>query len=159
MELTLCFVFSEKFGLPNVMFLYAAMSFVLLVFVILCIPETKGRTLEEISKELAKKWVSSLPAACLLISTSLNALRLMSLSPPHHLCFIRKHFHMSLCKRPQLRDSLIRSSAATETPTNIWDPHHHHLTSQLHTLREQEQATGQTWQQFPVEMWSKTKKS
>lgn len=55
MELTLCFVFSEKFGLPNVMFLYAAMSFVLLVFVILCIPETKGRTLEEISKELAKK--------------------------------------------------------------------------------------------------------
>lgn len=45
----------EKFGLPNVMFLYCAMSFALLVFVILCIPETKGRTLEEISKELAKK--------------------------------------------------------------------------------------------------------
>lgn len=68
MELTLCFVFSEKFGLPNVMFLYAAMSFVLLVFVILCIPETKGRTLEEISKELAKKWVSSLPAASVCLS-------------------------------------------------------------------------------------------
>lgn len=48
-------VFLEKIGVPNVMFLYSAMSFVLLVFVILCIPETKGRTLEEISKELAKK--------------------------------------------------------------------------------------------------------
>lgn len=46
---------TERIGVPNVMFLYAAMSFVLLVFVILCIPETKGRTLEEISKELAKK--------------------------------------------------------------------------------------------------------
>ena len=45
----------EKMGLPNVMYVYAAMSFALLVFVILCIPETKGRTLEEISKELAKK--------------------------------------------------------------------------------------------------------
>ncbi|XP_030261725.1 solute carrier family 2, facilitated glucose transporter member 12 [Sparus aurata] len=45
---------TEKIGVPNVMFLYAAMSFVLLVFVILRIPETKGRTLEEISKELAK---------------------------------------------------------------------------------------------------------
>ncbi|XP_008301674.1 solute carrier family 2, facilitated glucose transporter member 12 [Stegastes partitus] len=46
---------TEKIGVPNVMFLYAAMSFVLLVFIILCVPETKGRTLEEISKELAKK--------------------------------------------------------------------------------------------------------
>lgn len=46
---------TERIGVPNVMFLYAAMSFVLLVFVILCVPETKGRTLEEISKELAKK--------------------------------------------------------------------------------------------------------
>lgn len=46
---------TEKIGLPNIMFLHAAMSFALLVFVILCIPETKGRTLEEISKELAKK--------------------------------------------------------------------------------------------------------
>ncbi|XP_023275910.1 solute carrier family 2, facilitated glucose transporter member 12 [Seriola lalandi dorsalis] len=46
---------TEKIGVPNVMFIYAAMSFVLLVFVILCVPETKGRTLEEISKELAKK--------------------------------------------------------------------------------------------------------
>ncbi|XP_034554807.1 solute carrier family 2, facilitated glucose transporter member 12 [Notolabrus celidotus] len=46
---------TERIGVHNVMFLYAAMSFVLLVFVILCIPETKGRTLEEISKELAKK--------------------------------------------------------------------------------------------------------
>ncbi|XP_054474767.1 solute carrier family 2, facilitated glucose transporter member 12 [Anoplopoma fimbria] len=47
--------FTEKIGVANVMFLYAAMSFVLLVFVIFCVPETKGRTLEEISKELAKK--------------------------------------------------------------------------------------------------------
>ncbi|KAM9354386.1 solute carrier family 2, facilitated glucose transporter member 12 [Pholidichthys leucotaenia] len=46
---------TERIGVPNVMFLYAAMSFVLLVFVILCVPQTKGRTLEEISKELAKK--------------------------------------------------------------------------------------------------------
>ncbi|KAM4521639.1 solute carrier family 2, facilitated glucose transporter member 12 [Odontesthes bonariensis] len=46
---------TEKIGAHNVMFLYSAMSFVLLVFVILCVPETKGRTLEEISKELAKK--------------------------------------------------------------------------------------------------------
>ncbi|XP_047429837.1 solute carrier family 2, facilitated glucose transporter member 12 [Mugil cephalus] len=46
---------TERIGVPNVMFLYAAMSFVLLVFVILCVPETKGRSLEEISKELAKK--------------------------------------------------------------------------------------------------------
>ncbi|KAM3860935.1 solute carrier family 2, facilitated glucose transporter member 12 [Diretmus argenteus] len=46
---------TEKIGVPNVMFLYAAMSFVLLVFVILCVPETKGRTLEQISKELAMK--------------------------------------------------------------------------------------------------------
>ncbi|KAM3602525.1 uncharacterized protein V6R79_005736 [Siganus canaliculatus] len=46
---------TEKIGVPNVMFLYAAMSFILLVFVILCIPETKGRTLEEIQQELAKK--------------------------------------------------------------------------------------------------------
>ncbi|XP_054876012.1 solute carrier family 2, facilitated glucose transporter member 12 isoform X2 [Poeciliopsis prolifica] len=46
---------TEKIGVPNVMFLYSGMSFVLLVFVILCIPQTKGRTLEEISKELASK--------------------------------------------------------------------------------------------------------
>lgn len=46
---------TETVGLPSVMFLYAAMCFVLLVFVILCVPETKGRTLEEISKELAKR--------------------------------------------------------------------------------------------------------
>ncbi|XP_068199320.1 solute carrier family 2, facilitated glucose transporter member 12 isoform X2 [Antennarius striatus] len=46
---------TEKIGVHSVIFLYAAMSFILLVFVILCIPETKGRTLEEISKELAKR--------------------------------------------------------------------------------------------------------
>ncbi|XP_077366386.1 solute carrier family 2, facilitated glucose transporter member 12 [Festucalex cinctus] len=46
---------TEKIGVPNMMFLYAAMSFVLLVFIILYVPDTRGRTLEEISKELAKK--------------------------------------------------------------------------------------------------------
>lgn len=46
---------TEMVGLPSVMFLYGGMCFLLLVFVILCVPETKGRTLEEISKELAKK--------------------------------------------------------------------------------------------------------
>ncbi|TNN82545.1 Solute carrier family 2, facilitated glucose transporter member 12 [Liparis tanakae] len=46
---------TEKIGVANMMFLYAAMSFVLLAFVIFCVPENKGRTLEEISKELAKK--------------------------------------------------------------------------------------------------------
>lgn len=46
---------TEIMGLPAMLFLYAGMCFVLLVFVILCVPETKGRTLEEISKELAKK--------------------------------------------------------------------------------------------------------
>ncbi|XP_064196658.1 solute carrier family 2, facilitated glucose transporter member 12 [Anguilla rostrata] len=45
---------TDKIGLPNVIFTYAAMSFALLVFVILYIPETKGRSLEQISKELAK---------------------------------------------------------------------------------------------------------
>ncbi|XP_067097371.1 solute carrier family 2, facilitated glucose transporter member 12 [Osmerus mordax] len=46
---------TETIGVPNVMFLYAIMSFVLLIFVILFVPETKGRTLEQISKELAMK--------------------------------------------------------------------------------------------------------
>ncbi|XP_048106251.1 solute carrier family 2, facilitated glucose transporter member 12 isoform X1 [Alosa alosa] len=46
---------TEKIGLPNVIFCYAVMSFVLLIFVILFIPETKGRSLEQISKELAMK--------------------------------------------------------------------------------------------------------
>uniref|UniRef100_H3DFX3 Solute carrier family 2, facilitated glucose transporter member 12 n=1 Tax=Tetraodon nigroviridis TaxID=99883 RepID=H3DFX3_TETNG len=45
---------TEKIGVPNVMFFHSAMCFALLVFVILCVPETKGLTLEEISKELAK---------------------------------------------------------------------------------------------------------
>ncbi|XP_052380559.1 solute carrier family 2, facilitated glucose transporter member 12 isoform X4 [Oncorhynchus keta] len=45
----------KRIGVPNVMFLYATISFILLVFVILFIPETQGRTLEQISKELAKK--------------------------------------------------------------------------------------------------------
>ncbi|XP_003971733.2 solute carrier family 2, facilitated glucose transporter member 12 isoform X2 [Takifugu rubripes] len=46
---------TEKAGVPNIMFFHSAMCFALLVFVILCVPETKGLTLEEISKELAKK--------------------------------------------------------------------------------------------------------
>ncbi|XP_017343169.1 solute carrier family 2, facilitated glucose transporter member 12 [Ictalurus punctatus] len=46
---------TEKIGLPSVIFSYAAMSFVLLIFVIVFVPETKGRSLEQISKELAMK--------------------------------------------------------------------------------------------------------
>lgn len=51
----LVFFLPEKVGVPNIMFFHSAMCFALLVFVILCVPETKGLTLEEISKELAKK--------------------------------------------------------------------------------------------------------
>nr|XP_055045415.1 solute carrier family 2, facilitated glucose transporter member 12 [Misgurnus anguillicaudatus]XP_055045418.1 solute carrier family 2, facilitated glucose transporter member 12 [Misgurnus anguillicaudatus]XP_055045419.1 solute carrier family 2, facilitated glucose transporter member 12 [Misgurnus anguillicaudatus]XP_055045420.1 solute carrier family 2, facilitated glucose transporter member 12 [Misgurnus anguillicaudatus] len=46
---------TERIGLPNVIFSYSAMSFVLVVFVIAFVPETKGRSLEQISKELAMK--------------------------------------------------------------------------------------------------------
>uniref|UniRef100_A0A673MTI7 Solute carrier family 2, facilitated glucose transporter member 12-like n=1 Tax=Sinocyclocheilus rhinocerous TaxID=307959 RepID=A0A673MTI7_9TELE len=46
---------TERIGLPTVIFSYAAMSFVLVVFVIVFVPETKGRSLEQISKELAVK--------------------------------------------------------------------------------------------------------
>ncbi|XP_062871609.1 solute carrier family 2, facilitated glucose transporter member 12 isoform X2 [Trichomycterus rosablanca] len=46
---------TENIGLPSVIFSYAAMSFVLLIFVIVFVPETKGRSLEQISKELAMK--------------------------------------------------------------------------------------------------------
>lgn len=46
---------TEKIGLPSVIFSYAAMSFLLLIFVIVFVPETKGRSLEQISKELAMK--------------------------------------------------------------------------------------------------------
>ncbi|KAL2082412.1 hypothetical protein ACEWY4_022230 [Coilia grayii] len=46
---------TEKIGLANVIFCYAVMSFILLIFIILFIPETKGRSLEQISKELAMK--------------------------------------------------------------------------------------------------------
>ncbi len=48
-------VLVERIGLPTVIFSYAAMSFVLVVFVIVFVPETKGRSLEQISKELAMK--------------------------------------------------------------------------------------------------------
>ncbi len=50
-----CVVLVERIGLPTVIFSYAAMSFVLVVFVIVFVPETKGRSLEQISKELAMK--------------------------------------------------------------------------------------------------------
>ncbi|XP_043080441.1 solute carrier family 2, facilitated glucose transporter member 12 [Puntigrus tetrazona] len=46
---------TERIGLPSVIFSYAAMSFMLVVFVIVFVPETKGRSLEQISKELAMK--------------------------------------------------------------------------------------------------------
>ncbi|XP_056588624.1 solute carrier family 2, facilitated glucose transporter member 12 [Triplophysa dalaica] len=46
---------TERIGLPSVIFSYSAMSFVLVVFVIAFVPETKGRSLEQISKELAMK--------------------------------------------------------------------------------------------------------
>lgn len=46
---------TERIGLPTVIFSYSAMSFVLVVFVIVFVPETKGRSLEQISKELAMK--------------------------------------------------------------------------------------------------------
>ncbi|XP_045861113.1 solute carrier family 2, facilitated glucose transporter member 12 isoform X3 [Meles meles] len=41
-------------GLPWVCFIYAIMSFASLAFVVVFIPETKGRSLEQISAELAK---------------------------------------------------------------------------------------------------------
>ncbi|XP_026887854.2 solute carrier family 2, facilitated glucose transporter member 12 isoform X2 [Electrophorus electricus] len=44
---------TERLGLPSVIFSYAGMSFLLLVFVIMFVPETRGRSLEQISKELA----------------------------------------------------------------------------------------------------------
>lgn len=46
---------TERIGLPTVIFSYSAMSFLLVVFVIVFVPETKGRSLEQISKELAMK--------------------------------------------------------------------------------------------------------
>ncbi|TRY86989.1 hypothetical protein DNTS_009102 [Danionella cerebrum] len=46
---------TERIGLPSVIFSYAATSFLLVVFVIVFVPETKGRSLEQISKELAMK--------------------------------------------------------------------------------------------------------
>ncbi|XP_058027454.1 solute carrier family 2, facilitated glucose transporter member 12 isoform X1 [Ahaetulla prasina] len=42
-------------GLPWICFIYALMSLASLAFVIICIPETKGYSLEQISMELAKQ--------------------------------------------------------------------------------------------------------
>ncbi|XP_070589655.1 solute carrier family 2, facilitated glucose transporter member 12 [Erythrolamprus reginae] len=42
-------------GLPWIFFIYALMSLATLAFVIICIPETKGYSLEQISMELAKQ--------------------------------------------------------------------------------------------------------
>lgn len=44
----------ELIGLPWVCFIYAIMSLACLAFVVVFIPETKGRSLEQISAELAK---------------------------------------------------------------------------------------------------------
>ncbi|KAM3856648.1 solute carrier family 2, facilitated glucose transporter member 12 isoform 2-T2 [Vipera latastei] len=44
-------------GLPWICFIYALMSLASLAFVIICIPETKGCSLEQISMELAKQRV------------------------------------------------------------------------------------------------------
>ncbi|XP_044104421.1 solute carrier family 2, facilitated glucose transporter member 12 isoform X3 [Neovison vison] len=51
---------TELIGLPWVCFIYAIMSLACLAFVVVFIPETKGRSLEQISAELAKamKWRS-----------------------------------------------------------------------------------------------------
>uniref|UniRef100_A0A2D4JS59 Solute carrier family 2, facilitated glucose transporter member 12 n=1 Tax=Micrurus paraensis TaxID=1970185 RepID=A0A2D4JS59_9SAUR len=42
-------------GLPWICFIYALMSLASLAFFIICIPETKGYSLEQISTELAKQ--------------------------------------------------------------------------------------------------------
>ncbi|XP_078505337.1 solute carrier family 2, facilitated glucose transporter member 12 [Lissotriton helveticus] len=46
---------TELIGLPWMFFMYSVMSLASLGFTILFVPETKGRSLEEISEELAKK--------------------------------------------------------------------------------------------------------
>ncbi|KAJ1154597.1 hypothetical protein NDU88_007343 [Pleurodeles waltl] len=46
---------TELIGLPWMFFIYSVMSLASLGFTILFVPETKGRSLEEISEELAKK--------------------------------------------------------------------------------------------------------
>nr|XP_033795797.1 solute carrier family 2, facilitated glucose transporter member 12 isoform X2 [Geotrypetes seraphini] len=46
---------TESIGLPWIFFSYSIMSFASLAFVIMFVPETKGRSLEQISVELSKK--------------------------------------------------------------------------------------------------------
>ncbi|KAM8945542.1 solute carrier family 2, facilitated glucose transporter member 12 [Pelodytes ibericus] len=48
---------TEIVGLPLMLFGYAVMSVASLLFVIMLVPSTKGRPLEEISMELANRWV------------------------------------------------------------------------------------------------------
>ncbi|KAM5163211.1 solute carrier family 2, facilitated glucose transporter member 12 [Mantella aurantiaca] len=47
--------FTETIGLPWMIFSYAVMSIISLAFVILFVPNTKGRSLEEVSMELANR--------------------------------------------------------------------------------------------------------
>lgn len=100
------------------MFLYSAMSFVLLVFVILCVPETKGRTLEEISKELAKKWaIAYTRPRCYHIYLEKLVCDVVLFI---WFCFIRKHCPGGLCRQHQPQESLISDITTREMPVDIW---------------------------------------
>lgn len=90
------------------------MSFALLVFVILCVPETTGRTLEEISKELAKKWASYMH---INISYILSGYLVCEIYVFFHLSFLfftRKHFEVKLFKHRKSQESLMSSNTSAE---------------------------------------------